>query len=456
MNNRARLLDVIDRSLNGPIMSEKDFDMKRVHKNIKRVVKKYHIEYTQDCFLSNDYDLMDRAWDAAVDFLASCGVYSKDTGRVIEYSEREIREIMSWAPGHLVVGEGQDAVDVYHRTLDDTKLVANMGAPVGIPVPEQYFEPVVTSYMQEPLVDIFNTPTVETMRGRTIRTRSPLEVLAGHDEWARLKGIAAKCGRPGICMQGTVISVSDVGHLSSSSWMGKGDTLAVGMICELKVDNTIMNKVADAVLHDKIIMGYADPIYGGLGGGIPGQIVLTIAEMLALYLVMFCEIPGVCPTHPLLFVNDTKEQIQICSVAYGAISRHCNLMCRLTTCLAGGCGTKTLLYEVIAVNMLCCKSGFSVSQGPRPATGVVSGNMSGLEARFQGELIRAAAKIDRQTAENVLRRCYAMYGDMIDQKPYGLPFWEVYDVSTVKPKDFWFKMYEEVKEEAITWGLPMA
>lgn len=455
MNSRSRLLDVIDRSLHGPIMSEKDFDMKRVYKNIKRVVKKYNIDVTDNRFLSNDYDLMDRAWNAAIDFLASCGVYSKDTGRIIEYSEEEIREIISWAPAEVVVGEGRDEVHLYARALDDKRPAANMGAPVGIPVPNRYYEPMVTSYFQEPLVDMYNAPTMETYRGRGIRTRSPLEILAAHEEWATLKGIAKKCGRPGISMVGAVISVSDIGHLSSKKWMDKGDTLAVGMICELKVDNTIMNKVADAVLDDKVIFGYADPIYGGLGGGVPGQIVLTIAEMLALHIVMFCEVPGYTPTHPLLFVNDTKELIQTTAIVYGAIRRNSNLICRLTSCLAGGCGTKTLLYETIAMNLVASKSGFGFSQGPRPATGVVSGNCSGLEARFQGELLRAAVKIDREKSEEIIAKVFGLYKDQLDKKPFGLPFWEVYDVDKVQPKDFWLKMYEEVKEEAIQWGLPL-
>ncbi len=236
MNSRARLLDIIERSLNGPIVSEHDFDMERVHKNIKRLVKKYDIRVTEDRFLTTDDDLCDRAWNAAIEFLASCGVYSKDTGRVIEFSEREIRELMNMAPAAVTYGEGRDEVTVYARALDDKRPCANMGSPVGIPVPEQYFEAIVTSYLQEPRVDMFNTCTMESYRGRAIRSRAPFEILAGHDEWARLKSIAKKCGRPGISMVGTVISVSDVGHLSAGKWMGKGDSLAVGMISELKVD----------------------------------------------------------------------------------------------------------------------------------------------------------------------------------------------------------------------------
>jgi methylamine--corrinoid protein Co-methyltransferase len=455
MNSRARILDIIDRSLNGPIVSEYDFDMDRVYRGITRVVKEYDIRVAEDRFITTDHDLCDRAWNAAIDFLASCGVYSKDTGRVIEFSESEIRELMNMAPAEVTVGGGRDEVTLYARDLDDERPCSNMGAPVGIPVDDEYFEAIVTSYFQEPRVDMYNAPTLESYRGRPIRTRSPLEILGAHDEWARLKSIAKKCGRPGISLVGTVISVSDVGHLSAGKWMDKGDTLAVGMISELKVDNTIMNKVTDAVLDDKIIFGYADPIYGGLGGGVPGQIVLTIAAMIALHIVMMCEVPGYTPTHPLLFVTDTKELLNVTNIAYTGIRRNSNLICRLTSNMAGGCGTKTLLYETIATAMIASKSGFGFVQGPRPATGVIKNVMSGLEARFQGEITAAAVKIDRDKADEIIRRAFDKFKDDLDKQPFGKPFQEVYDVNTIKPLDFWQKMYEEVKEEAISWGLPL-
>ncbi len=101
------------------------------------------------------------------------------------------------------------------------------------------------------------------------------------------------------------------------------------------------------------------------------------------------------------------------------------------------------------------KSGLARVQGPRGATGAVTGMCSGLEARFQGELLHAAVKIDRSKAEEIAQKAYAKYKDDLDSKPYGKPFWEVYDVKTVQPTKEWLNMYDEVKEEAISWGLPL-
>jgi len=272
-----------------------------------------------------------------------------------------------------------------------------------------YFEPIVTSYLQEPRVEMICPPTNEDFRGRDIRTRSPLEILAAYDEVTRLKEIAVRCGRAGIHEHGICISVSDIGQLAAGQFMHKGDGMGLGIISEMKVDNTILNKLTYCVLRDQIISAYANPIYGGLSGGLPGQIVLLAADMIMCSAVFLSENPGTTPTHPMLFCSTTKELLQATSIAFSAVSKHSNIITRLTGTQVGGCGTKTLLYEVIATGVVTAKSGFAYLKGPRPATGIVSGVCSGLESRFQGEVLHAASKIGYGKAEEIMQRAYDLY-----------------------------------------------
>jgi methylamine---corrinoid protein Co-methyltransferase len=129
------------------------------------------------------------------------------------------------------------------------------------------------------------------------------------------------------------------------------------------------------------------------------------------------------------------------------------LLTNLTNTPVGGPGTKTLLYETVAFTTMATVSGISRLLGPRSATGSISCKFSGLEARFAGELLRAAAKLDRGKAEEITQRAYEKYADDLNKKPYGKDFQDVYNLKTVEPTDEWLQMYEQVKQEAAGWGL---
>ena len=55
----------------------------------------------------------------------------------------------------------------------------------------------------------------------------------------------------------------------------------------------------------------------------------------------------------------------------------------------------------------------------------------------------------------VASRALAKYKDKLDKRPYGKLFQEVYDLQTVQPTIEWLSFYNQVKEEAFAWGLPL-
>jgi methylamine--corrinoid protein Co-methyltransferase len=182
MIDTRRLLDVIDRSLTGPVVEERIFDLRHVAAGIQRVVREYEIKADQTHVVNLDDGLADRVWQAAVDFLASCGVYSKDTGRVILFSREEIERLIRSAPSQVSVGEGPDARIDVARTLDDPRPPLIMGGPIGSPTPNELFVPIIRSYVQEPIVDVTCGATLTSVAGREIRTKSPLEIIAAWEE----------------------------------------------------------------------------------------------------------------------------------------------------------------------------------------------------------------------------------------------------------------------------------
>jgi methylamine---corrinoid protein Co-methyltransferase len=455
MKHTTRIMDIVQRSLDGPIIEEEDFNNQSISQGLARVVAEYEIEVNPDNIINQDDDLADRVWDAAVDFLATSGVYCQNTGRVILHSKEEIDAILKIAPDNVWIGAGTDKVHEVARQVEDPRRPLLMGSSIGTAIEEEYFVPSMISYIQEAEVDVTMAPTLEKIYGFDIRTRSPLEIMAAWREVELTLEAMRRAGRPGMGFTGVGMSISDVGQLSADGPGGlrNTDLHTFGIISELKTNFEILNKLTHIINRDGIVDPYANPIYGGLGGGMEGQSVLISAAMIALNVVFMSTCAGSSPTHPFNF-NDTGKEVMIpTSLAFQALARNSHLMTNLTITPVGGPGTKTLLYECVAFTIMNTVSGASRILGPRSATGSITGHFSGLEARFTGELLGAASKLNRQQAEEIVQKAYAKYEADLSTQPYGKHFKEVYDLKTIQPTAEWQKMYQEVKNEVAGWGL---
>jgi methylamine--corrinoid protein Co-methyltransferase len=330
-----------------------------------------------------------------------------------------------------------------------------LGSAIGTAIEEEYYVPAMMSYVQEPEVDVTMAPTFDKIYGYDIRTRSPLEIMTSWREAELALEVFRRAGRPGMAFTGLGTSISDVGQLSADGPGGlrNTDLHTFGIISELKTNFDILNKLTHILYRDGIVDPYANPIYGGLGGGMEGQTVLITAAMIALNVVFMATCVGSSPTHPFNF-NDTGKELMIpCSLSFQALARNSHLLTNLTNTTVGGPGTKTLLYECVAFTVMNTVSGGSRILGPRPATGSITGHFSGLEARFTGELLSAASKLNRQQAEEIVQKAYAKYEADLTTQPYGKHFRDVYDLKTIQPTKEWLGMYDEVKNEAAKWGL---
>ena len=457
MKNATRLMDIIQRCLTGPMVDEEQFNREHVTLGIRRVVKQYDIRVDKAHIVNLDDNLADRVWAAALDFLTTCGVFCLDTNRVILFERMEIEQILLDAPEEVRLGSGAEAVLERYRKIDEPRPPLNMGGPVGSPVSEALFVPVMTSYIQEPIVDVVCPATLSTVYGQDIRTRSPLEVLAAWEEFDLMMETLRRAGRPGMAVNCVQISISDVGFLSAIGRDGyrPTDMHTLGMISELKVNFEQLNKVAHSVRQGGIIDPFANPIYGGLGGGVEGIAVLLTAEMVALSLVFMAVCHGSSPTHPFNFNDTGREIMQATSLSLQALARNSHLMTNMTVSPVGGPGTTTLLHECVAYTSLCTVSGISRILGPRSACGTVQDHFSGLESRFNGQVARAAARLNREQVDEIVQRALTCYDELQDKKPYGKPFQDVYELKTIQPTKEWMNIYTGAVQEAFHWGLPI-
>jgi methylamine--corrinoid protein Co-methyltransferase len=162
---------------------------------------------------------------------------------------------------------------------------------------------------------------------------------------------------------------------------------------------------------------------------------------------------SVSPAHPFYGNDTTPEIMQAISLAQQALARNTHLLTDVVLTPVGGPGTATLLYETAGMAILAAASGACGLIGPRSATGVHPGHVSGLEARFMAEVAHAAEGLSRREANDLVVGLVKKYQDQLDQRSPGKSFEEVYDLDTLKPKSEWMRVYEEVKGELREMGL---
>jgi len=85
--------DYLERSNSGPIMEEKDFDLK-VAKTLRRLYDEYkdRIKYDLNEIIPDD-ETADALFEAGVKFLCEVGMYNKDSGRVINFACDEVMKL---------------------------------------------------------------------------------------------------------------------------------------------------------------------------------------------------------------------------------------------------------------------------------------------------------------------------------------------------------------------------
>lgn len=457
MQNTSRLLDIIDRAYKGPVADEKKFDLEFVADGVKAAVQKYDIQLDKDRIIQTDDDMIDRVWQAGLDFFANCGVYVTNTSRRITFTRDEIEKAIQWAPEAVTIGTGHDARVERHREVEDPRAPIIIGGPIGTPLSEEMYVPIMQSYIQEPIVDTVTSGTLENTYGRPPRTGSPYEVLAAWEEVDLLFAAARRAGRPGMAFGAVQMGISDVGYLSAISRNGyrPSDWHMIAMMSELKTNAELLNKLAHSVRQDGVIHSFYNPILGGLAGGEEGLAVIIAGGVIALQMIYMASTHCTAPTTPSLPVASIPQVLRPISAAIAAISRNSHLMTDVMTQPIAGPGTDTLLYECLATATVATVSGVSRLMGPRSATGVYTNHCTGLESRFNGEVGHAATQLSREEADEIVKKAAEKYMLQMNSQPFGKCFEQLYDPITVQPLAEWQQTYEEVKEQAAEWRLPL-
>ena len=458
MKHRSRLVEVLHRAETGPMMEEADFERTLVAPVIKDLCKKYDIKFDKSVFVPCDDDLADRVFQAGLDLAVKVGMFCQSTSRRITWTRQELEEGLRFCPHEVTLGMGNDAVIARARKPDDDARVVVAGGAYGVPVPEYMYIPMSLSYLKEPVIDLIDNPSLETVYGHPVKAGSPWEVLGARREAELALQAANIAGRPGISLGCVELSPTALGGLAGASWGGyrPTDWHHAPILSELKTNYDMLSIVTHVTRIGGVLEAYYNPIYGGFVGGAEGVAVAIAGGLILLNQNHLGDTLNTRPNHPFFNCDTTPELIWAISLGIQALSRNTNLVLDTLVGPAGGPGTKTMLYENAAFVIATTVSGQSLMTSCHSAAGgATPRHASGLDSKICGEVTHAVRGMSREHANELVMKIVPLYIEELDKKPVGKPFEEVYDMDNIEPTPEWKGMYDEVRNDLIKMGLPL-
>jgi methylamine--corrinoid protein Co-methyltransferase len=453
-------LDVCERALKGPVMSEKDFDMNVFLPKVSETVKKYGIRYDKENPVPTDDRAADNLFAAAVDFLSEVGVYCQDTNRIIRFTKEEIRDVVRHAPGVCLAGEGKDAGIFGMRRPDDPKRPwFQVGSGI-VASTEEMATNKIEGYASIPEADSMSIPAMDQIRGLNVMAGSPVEI------YAAIRGIRIgleaikRAGRPGLPIFNLVSTCASAETTIAASAPQFGlrprDGWLCGTIAEMKVDFGVMNKLAYLHNWGANVGAETAPILGGYCGGPAGTAVVSTAYILVGLLVHQGAYQLHFPIHFRYGCSTTRDVLWVVSASCQAASRNIPMPVIWLGYMAAGPNTKMYFYEAAAWLLAATVSGAPSVQTPHPAKAVLNDGFTPMECRFGVEMGIAAAEKNRVQANELVLGLLEKYEARIDKAPQGSRYQECYDVLTGKPGVAYLRLYDELKDELSRMGMVFA
>jgi len=452
----VNLLDIIDRSLEGPFTFENDFDLKIFVPKLREVIKKYEIKYDPENPLSCDDDLADRVFKAGIELFAEVGVYCVDTERIIKFTEEEILEGLAEAPRCPVFGEGNDAKALVARKPEsDIAPWCFLGSGGAAVSNERLFESIMEAYASFlPLANSITAPTIMHIEGRLVRTQSPLEILACMRSSTLAREALRKGGRAGLPIMNSIASAgSDTAKIAGSQFgLRPTDGWLIGIISEMKINFERLNEITYVKNLGGHVVAETAPILGGYCGGPEGVAVANVAYHLICILLMKGSCQLTFPIHFKYGCTSVRDILWASSVSAQAISRNSHFPSFINIYVAAGPMTEMCLYEIAATVINAVVSGASIEFGS-VAKAVEVDHFTPMEPKWASEIAHGVIGMMRSQGNEIVKKLLAKYEDDIPNAPKGKTYEQCWDMKTKQPIREYKDLYQKIKAELADWGV---
>lgn len=445
----VNFIDVIDRAATGPMMSQKDFDVKVFIPALRRALKKFDITYDRKEYVNTDDDLADRIFEAAVEFYSEVGTYITDTERVIQCTKSEILEAVEDVPKEAFFGEGPDRCVMKGRKPDDNELPhCHVGS--GTNTSEENALRLVESYARISKAKTISIPIINTLGHIRTAAGAPSEVFAAIRAMQYGREGCRRAGRPGLGIIDHVSSASTgVSTIASSApqfGARPSDGWLVAPFAELKTDYSSLNQTAYLTAWGANIGQEAGPLLGGYAGGPEGLAVVNTAYSLHGILVIRATYHLIYPIHMTHVCSSHPDVLWATSASTQAIARNMNVPYYTLLYAAAGAATKMYFDEALACLLMLIASGSGI-EDVHPGKARQTDGCTPVDMEFTCQVGHACKGITRKDANKLLEKIIPKYVDQLTDAPLGEKVNECYDLDYFKPKPHFEKLYSEVIKE---------
>jgi len=452
----SSLLDICHQCTVGERIPEQSFDLDRVYAILKGLVNKYDLKYDPDNPVPADDSLADRVFEAAVEFFVACGVFCKDTGRIVRFTQEEVLHAVANYDGNCSFGEGKEARVFRSRKPDDnTRPWCHVGSGIVASTEEIAFR-TVQGYASIAAADSMSVPALSAIAGAPFSAGTPQELLAAIRSIQIARDACRQAGRPGLpIINGIATAGTALATIAASNpqfGLRASDGWIAGSLAEMKTNWEMLCKIAYLTSAGGNIVLASAPFLGGYGGGPEATAVLNTAYVFFGILVYQCNYFLSLPMHIRVGTSSTRDTIWATALSSQAISRNTNVPTLTLAYVAGGPWTESFFYESAACIAASVASGVS-TQTPHPAKALLPDHVTPLEMQTTVEIQLACTGMTRKEANQIVGRLLPRYEDGLLTASAGRPYVACFDPASGQAKSEYLDFVAQTKKELAATGI---
>ena len=424
------LWTILDRTRTGPIMKEDEFENEFFPTKIAEIVAKHRIEYDPAEPIMADPSMADEIFQAGLELLLEVGLYCKDTKRIVKFTEEEIREVIRTRKSEVTLGKDKDAVTLKPRAPGDKQHPYTF-FPAGTPTKDvNLYKQYALTTAQEPTCDGLIPMPLTGIGDIKAVSGTPSEMLLTLTEAQIMNEVASSVGKPGMFL-GIPMSATTPGALmnvfASGLYNKYNCCMPVQILQEMRINNDRLNLAYFAQEHNVVPwISSCAVLYAYITG--PEQAAVEIIAhtlgMMAFSDGSFAQgmsntVDGYYMGPDIWWCNSAaalaaERNLKVPWISFGSMGHQTGPL------------TEEAWYATAASCITACISGMEGMW--------LVGGTTGLEARWGGEITRAAAGINVSDGIEIIKGIASKYKE---PKHMPIPIKELYDLKTLRPtKDF--------------------